>query len=515
MNNGRNIAAALEEWRGILGDGALTHHHAALEAAGRTTFAAGHAPVAVLCPQDRDQVAACVRAAALHGVPLYPVSRGRNWGFGSKACPRPGMALMDLGAMDRITGFDADLGTLCLQPGTSFAQVDRFLRRQKARFYLPAIGGAAQSSVIGNALERGEAFGPGGDRAGETYDLEMVLGTGEIVHSAFSRFRAEGAAFQRLAQAHKRAIGPNLDGLVQQGNFAIVTGATVALTPLPEFTISLVGRIGTSDKLPAAIHALRSLLREDIVAPYAMSIWNQCKILARDALFREVPASALSRDALDSWSVSMVLTAPNAMMAEARTRTAGMVLNGLLEETQILRDRDEKGERIPTILTGTPDDRNLRSLYWRKDHAPENEDYDPDRDRCGVLWLCPAIPFTGEDVVRAVKIMNEAAFDFGFEPNIGLHALSHRCFNAFLALVYDRDAPGEDERAMACHDRAAEELIAAGYLPYRQGLQGIPAMPEDDAAGAFGAIKRALDPHGIIAPGRYEGFQGARHGKGG
>lgn len=288
----------------------------------------------------------------------------------------------------------------------------------------------------------------------------------------------------------------------------------MALTPLPEFTISLVGRIGSSDKLPAAIHALRSLLREDIVAPYAMSIWNQCKILARDALSREVPASALSREALDSWSVSMVLTAPNAMVAEAKTRTAGMVLNGLLEETQIFRDHDEAGKRIPTILTGTPDNRNLRSLYWRKDQVPENEDYDPDRDRCGVLWLCPAVPFTGEDVLEAVKIMNDAAFAFGFEPNIGLHALSHRCFNAFLALVYDRDVAGEDERAMACHDRAAEELIAAGYLPYRQGLQGIPSMPADDAANAFRAIKQALDPHGVIAPGRYEGYGGARHGKG-
>ncbi len=514
MNGRRNVAGAKEAWRDILGAEGFIDNEEALEAAARTTFAAGHAPVVILRPENRDQVAGCVAVAGRCKVPVYPVSRGRNWGFGSRACPRPGMALMDLSRMDRIVDFDADLGTLRLQPGTSFAQVDDYLRRHNARFYLPAIGGAAQSSVIGNALERGEAFGPGGDRAGETYDLEMVLGTGQIVHSAFSRFRAEGTAFQRLARAHKRAIGPNTDGLVQQGNIAIVTEATVALTPLPEFTISLMGRIGDSGRLPAAIHALRTLLREDVVAPYAMSIWNQCKILARDARCGDVPPDGLSRNALDTWWVSMVLTAPNAMMAEARTRTAGMLLNGLLEDTQIVRDHDEAGKRIPTILTGTPDDRNLRSLYWRKDHVPDDADCDPDRDRCGVLWLCPAVPFTGEDVAQAVKIMNESAFDYGFEPNIGLHAISHRCFNAFLALVYDRDVPGEDERAMACHDQAAERLIAAGYLPYRQGLQGVPGMPDDDAGAVFRAIKRALDPEGIIAPGRYEGFQGARHGKG-
>jgi hypothetical protein len=49
-------------------------------------------------------------------------------------------------------------------------------------------------------------------------------------------------------------------------------------------------------------------------------------------------------------------------------------------------------------------------------------------------------------------------------------------------------------------------LIALGHYPYRLGIQSMHALPP--ARGAhdlfLNRIRRVLDPHGIIAPGRYE-----------
>jgi len=504
----------LDLWRRELGDQCVVTDAAELKAAGQTTFAAGYAPIVIVIPGDNDQIRRSVALAKKLGVALYTVSRGRNWGFGSKACLRPGAALLDLSKMKRIIDFDDDLGTIRIEPGVTFADVAEFLKQKKSRYFLPVTGGPADGSVIGNALERGEAFGGGGDRAGETCDYQVVLGTGEIINTGFGRFAGAGEAATRVARVHKRGVGANLNGLIEQSGFGIVTAATVALEPLHEFTVFLSGDIGFGgDKLSTASHALRTLVREGVIAPYALSIWNKCKILARDQVYSDLGGADLSADALDHWSVSAVITAPNAMMAEAKTRTAGMVLNTLLENTVAVPDRDEQGNRVESPLSGTPDNRSLRSLYWRKPSAPDGDDCDPDRDRCGALWLCPVVPFTGKDVAAAASIMTDTVVKYGFEANIGFHAVSDRCLHGFLALVYDRDVKGEDEKAINCHDEAAKRLVDAGYLMYRQGLQGIPAMddlPDGGYADILARLKSAVDPENIMAPGRYQDFRGGR-----
>jgi len=509
-----NVTEAIKGWRQKLGDKCVDTGPVALTAAGNTTFAAGYAPQVILTPRNTQQVTACVTQAMRSGIPLYTISRGRNWGFGSKACLQPGAALVDLSSMDQIFDFDDELGTLRIEPGVTFAQIDRFLKKQHAHFFLPVTGGPADASVIGNALERGEAFGAGGDRAGETYDYEVVLGCGDVIHTGFGRFQAAGATAVRVSRVHKRGVGANLSGLMEQSGFGIVTAATIALAPLSEFTIALSGEIGSgSERLSAASDALRTLVRDGIIAPYALSIWNKCKILARDQVYSDLDITELTPDVLDHWSASAAITAPNALLAEAKTRTAGLVLKTLLENTEAVRDTDELGRRVDSILTGTPDNRNLRSLYWRKAVAPEADDFDPDRDRCGALWLCPVVPFTGKNVAEAASIMTAMVVRHGFEANIGFHAVSDRCLHGFLALIYDREIKGEDDRAILCHDETARGLIEAGYLPYRQGLQGIPAMA-DIGTEAYDLVmerlKSALDPQGIMAPGRYQGFAGAR-----
>ncbi|MBI1790255.1 MAG: FAD-binding oxidoreductase, partial [Acidobacteria bacterium] len=72
----------------------------------------------------------------------------------------------------------------------------------------------------------------------------------------------------------------------------------------------------------------------------------------------------------------------------------------------------------------------------------------------------------------------------------------------------DRDESGADERAMACHDEVARRLIEQGHLPYRLGIHSMRSLPAavDDSEGFFEALKRTLDPAGILARGRYEGW---------
>ena len=77
-------------------------------------------------------------------------------------------------------------------------------------------------------LERGYGITPYADHFAAVTALEAVLPDGRIYRSALSELG--GATVDR---AYKWGIGPYIDGLFAQGNFAVVTNMTIALAPRP------------------------------------------------------------------------------------------------------------------------------------------------------------------------------------------------------------------------------------------------------------------------------------------
>jgi len=88
---------------------------------------------------------------------------------------------------------------------------------------------------------------------------------------------------------------------------------------------------------------------------------------------------------------------------------------------------------------------------------------------------------------------------------MSLTMISERALDNVISITYDRDIPGEDARAMACHDELLERLTAAGYYPYSLGVPSMKKLPQPERSWRPFAekIKNALDPNGILAPGRY------------
>jgi 4-cresol dehydrogenase (hydroxylating) len=195
-------------------------------------------------------------------------------------------------------------------------------------------------------------------------------------------------------------------------------------------------------------------------------------------------------------------SADHVTLAEQSLRHA---LSAELEEPVVARLSGDDIDAHAGLFVGTPGTANLASMYWRKPVGIPN-DPDPDRDRCGLIWLCPTLPFRGADAGRAREIIERVIQEAGFEPNIGFNALHPRALDGFVAIAYDRDIVGEDARAMRCHDALMAELISAGYLPSRLGIQSMNALPApaDDFGKLMQRIKQAMDPADILAPGRYD-----------
>src|SRR5262245_12471176 len=104
------VSAMVTALGAVVGPEHLETDLRALRAAATATFATRQGVAAIARPADRAEVQACVRLANRHRVPLYPISRGRNWGYGSRVPTIDGAVILSLERLDAITDLDERLG---------------------------------------------------------------------------------------------------------------------------------------------------------------------------------------------------------------------------------------------------------------------------------------------------------------------------------------------------------------------------------------------------------------------
>ena len=102
--------------------------------------------------------------------------------------------------------------------------------------------------------------------------------------------------------------------------------------------------------------------------------------------------------------------------------------------------------------------------------------------------------------MRATTLCETILRKYDLAPILGMSALSSRTVRLFVSIIYDRSVEDADRNAMQCHDELQAAFMAEGFYPYRLGIQSMNAVAPSPL---FKRIKTALDPKGILAPGRY------------
>ncbi len=527
-----SLFSFMERVQAELGPDSTTIDQDALRQAETATFQTSQRVASIVRPANSLQVQTVMRLANQYRFPIYPVSSGKNWGYGSRVPPTTDSVLLDLSRMKRIVDFSEELAFVTVEPGVTQSELHQYLASEASGLWMDATGSSPDCSIVGNVMERGFGHTPYGDHFQFVCGLQVVLPTGEIIETGYARYENS-----RIGSVNRWGVGPSLDGLFSQSNLGIVTRLSVWLMPKPEAFEAFFFRCEEEDGEQQLIDKLRPLRLNEVLRS-SVHIGNDYKVLAglqQYPWFDTGEATPITptqmqayrkKLAIGFWNASGALYGTPAQVAEAK-RILRNALASVPGTLKFLNDRKlalakrfarpfklvsgwdlrktvELVEPVLGLMKGVPTKQSLASAYWRK-RIPAPSSPDPDRDRCGLLWYAPMAPADGKQVRELTTLAARILLKHKFEPLLSLTMITARSVACVVSISYDRDVAGEDEKALVCHEELARECEKSGFIPYRLGLKSMwQVQRADNYSQMITRVRQAMDPNGVLAPGRYE-----------
>ena len=233
----RDLRAAFPE------SAVLTRHEDLIPYGFDGTAALRQLPGAVVFPRDAAGVAAVLRLARTHRVPV--VSRGSGTGLSGGSIPVPGCVVLCLGDMKRILELDTKNLTLLAEPGVITQQIYD-TADAAGLFYPPDPGSMKISTIGGNVSEN--AGGLRGLKYGVTRNYVMGL---EVV-------LADGSTVWLGNKCVKDVAGYSLRDLFigSEGTLGVITKVLLRLLPKPAARQTLLATYASMDAAAETVSAI-------------------------------------------------------------------------------------------------------------------------------------------------------------------------------------------------------------------------------------------------------------------
>jgi 4-cresol dehydrogenase (hydroxylating) flavoprotein subunit len=531
-----NVKSALDSWTSLLGGGVLSGSDATSTYGADCGAAERMILGAIQLNQgDKEKLPSILEIARRTGVPLYPISTGRNWGYGTSLPAKTGAVILDLGRLNRILDYDPEFGTVTLEPGVTQRQLCQFLMEKGSRYIVPTTGAGPDVSLLSNALERGYGITPHADHFTSLSNLELVLPNGEWLRAPFGSL-----GVPTLDRIFRNGIGPSWIGLFTQSPFGIVTSATITLAPKPERTAVFLFSLKRQEDVPRIVERVRSVLQSCGGLVGGVNLMNHQRMLSmtipypRDRLggapiMPEALAQELARkNMILPWTGFGTLYSSAALLPavkkEVRRALSGvatrlvfltqdrieLLRKGVSLAPSAIADRAEASlatlAKSLDLIQGIPNETALPLAYWLSGRRSDSSaPLHPAKDGCGLLWYAPLIPMNAALVNDYTVWVVRRLREFGIEPLVTLTTISDSIFDSTVPILFDRNDPAAVDNAKKCLAVLLEEGRQRGYSPYRVGIDSLPWLLSKDGESArfVAGLKRYLDPDNILSPGRY------------
>jgi 4-cresol dehydrogenase (hydroxylating) len=501
------VSPAIEELAGALGaDAVLTSDEDLREF--RDPFAYStwddYAASAVVMPETVEQVQEVVRIANRHKLPLWPHGQGRNNGYGGPAPRVKGSVIVSLRRMNRVLEINEECAYAVVEPGVRWFDLYEAIQAGGHRLML-SIADVGWGSVIGNTLDHGVTYMPYGVDMGMQCGMEVVLPNGELMRTGMGAMPDN-----RAWHVYKRGLGPTPDQLFMQSNFGIVTRMGVWLMPYPEVYMPLWLRVRNDDDLGPLIDTLRELMLDDTIrmVPQVLGATLFASVLSERSQWwtgeGPIPDAEIDRMAreldIGRWTMRFALYGDEAVVDHrfakikaAFERIPGADVTGAKYAPEEISGLESPVERVQG---GVPSlDLNQMTAWYGGEEG-------------GHIGFSPVAPLTGTDAIALRDLLRGMIEDAGLDYMGTLIPINARSFIHVTLIIFDTKDEAQTRAAYDVAKRLVRDAAKLGYGEYRAHLDFMDLAAEQYSFGDHAylrfceTIKDALDPNGILAPGK-------------
>lgn len=425
---------------------------------------------AILAPASTEEVAAIVKLAAEHRVPLVP--QGGNTGMAAGATPAAdgSQLLLSLRRMNRIRSLSADNRLAVAEAGVILATLHEAAHAAGMRF--PLTLGARGSCTIGGLTST---------NAGGTQVLKF--GTMRSLVAGVEAVLADGSVHDGLNGLKKDNRGYSLDQLLigAEGTLGVVTAVALRLVP------AIAGRAVAWAGVDSPAKAL-DLLRFLEARTTAIEGFELVPADSLALVLKHIPGTRAPLAGAHAWHALVEATTPDAetnVSAELERLLAAALEGGIIADAVIAANEAQA------------------EAWWKiRDTISEAERAEGQTLAHDISVPVADMPRFITDAAAEVerRFPGVIASGFGHLGDGNIH---------FHVRAADHAAPGWYDEEGADITRLVDDLVTAagGSISAEHGIgqlkrAELARLAPPGRIHALRAIKQALDPLGILNPGK-------------
>ncbi len=424
-----------------------------------------HMPSAAIFPERAEQAIEIVKICDKYKVPLWVSSTGRNIGYGAMAPCKKGAVILSLRRMRRIIEINEDLCYAFVEPGVTYKQLYDNIKENDYKLWLNIPTGPTPiAGPVGTSIDRGTGYTPYGDNFENVCGMEIILPDGEVVRTGMG-----GIPNSTCWHLYKWGYGPYLDGIFSQSNFGICVKMGVWLMPEPAAFRPFAITFPNHEDLSELVDTLRPLRLANVIP-------NTCSI-----------APSYGEDYAGVWNIYAALYGyPEQIAVNWKIVTKAF---SKFEGVSFLTEK-QLGEHPSFLIRANL----MKGVVPAKPYSKFNH----------ANWFVPIVPSQGKHVLKQKMLADEIIKSYGFSYNAEL-IVGSRSMHHVMEIPFNKKSAKSVKKSIECYLALIRVFAQNGYGLYRTNIafmDAVGATYGPTIQNVFKKIKLALDPNGIVSPGK-------------